>query len=235
MKLIHSINIPTIYMDILKTEVPIDEYMALPESHDVYTSISSHPDIFFFHATFSVIVHSNKLSNDMLAQLREKNIELIPSKYSPSGRYPDTSVLNAIRIGDYFLHNTKYTDPVIKRTALRMGLKTIHVDQGYTRCSVIPVSNNAIITSDKGIAKQAKGFNIDVLLISPGHVNLVGEKYGFIGGASGVLPDGKIIFLGDISAHPDFHDMNEMFKKYQVSYTYLPGLPLLDAGSLIFV
>ena len=67
-------------------------------------------------------------------------------------------------------------------------LTKIHVKQGYTRCSLLPVDDRSFITSDAGIAKTLAEHDTDVLLIHPGHIHLPGFDYGFIGGTGGGLP-----------------------------------------------
>ena len=123
---------------------------------------------------------------------------------------------------------------MIKDLALEWDMELVHVNQGYARCSVIPVRDKALITCDPGIAKAAIGLGLDVKLIYSGNLLLLGQKYGFIGGSSGITPDGAVVFLGDISEHPDCEGMISFLTKYDVGYVHLKGLPLLDAGSLIF-
>ncbi len=75
----------------------------------------------------------------------------------------------------------------------------VHVEQGYARCSVIPVGGRAMVTADLGIASAAERKGIDTLRISPACVHLPGESSGFIGGVCGVMPDDLLILLGDMS------------------------------------
>jgi hypothetical protein len=69
------------------------------------------------------------------------------------------------------------------------------VKQGYTKCSLVVVDEKSVITSDMGLAAALQRFEIDVLLISQGHVALPGLQYGFLGGASGRAGD-EILFNG---------------------------------------
>ncbi|NQT06266.1 MAG: hypothetical protein HQ575_01855 [Candidatus Omnitrophica bacterium] len=234
MLLIHSCEIPKKYTDKLKEVLPDLISLSLPKNSDLYPSIASHPDIFFFRINTDTLIHSPSVPGKILDDIRSHNIRLKESQKTPSGNYPDTASLNCVRAGRYILHNTKLTDDIIKREADNLGLTLIHCGQGYSRCSVVPVNDKAIITSDPGITKAAKKEGIDTLLVGPGDIDLPGERYGFIGGASGILPDGTILFLGDIKLHPDYKKMAEFLKKHQAGYIGLPGLPLYDAGSLIF-
>lgn len=157
------------------------------------------------------------------------------SQAAPHGNYPGTALLNAARVGRYIFCNPKYIDKVILDAAGQMGFELVKVNQGYARCSTIPVGKSALITCDAGIAKEARENGLDAELISPGNIALPGEKYGFIGGSSGIMPDGRIVFLGDISRHPDYPLISSFLDERGVGYIYLKGLPLFDAGTFIFV
>ena len=90
----------------------------------------------------------------------------------------------------------------------------LEVQQGYTKCSICVVSENAIITSDIGIHCKAKESGIDSLLISPGYIDLPGYKYGFIGGASFKISDNVIAFTGSLDSHPDKDNIEHFLCKY---------------------
>ena len=235
MLLIHSIDIPEIYIRAIDKLFPGIIRVAVPRSEDVYASIASHPDIFIFALDYSTIVSSPALYEELAAALSNTGINIIRSQSIPSGNYPQTCPLNAARIGTYVLHNPRYTDPVIRDLVRKSGLELVRVEQGYTRCSVIPVGQNSLITCDEGIARTADGLGLDVQLVSAGNVSLPGEKYGFIGGAAGVTPDGKILFLGDIRQHPDYAEIDRFLSDRGIGYNYLADLPLLDSGSLILL
>jgi len=235
MYFIYSKTIPGNYLEELVEFFPGLNRIAIPQSQNVYNSISSHPDIFMFALDAKTIVYSRDLSRDITDALKQSRIKLIRSMSIPLGTYPDTASLNALRIGNFIFHNLKHTDAAIKTEAKRRGLRMVHTNQGYSRCSSIPVKKNALITSDQSIKEAARSVKLDVEIISSGNVELPGHDYGFIGGTTGVLPDGRIVFLGDITRHPDFSRIDNFLKKHAVRYIYIPNLPLLDAGSLIFL
>lgn len=235
MLLIHSSQIPDNYLCKLDKLIPGLEHVALPESRDVYPSISSHPDIFFCQLMSKTLIYSPRIGKALLSDIKKSGVDLIISKKPPSGKYPNTASLNAAHIGKNLIHKQDITDPAIKGAAETQGFRFIGCDQGYTRCSTVPVKESALITSDTGIQEAAKEAGIKTLLIRQGHVILPGETYGFIGGASGILPDDNIIFLGDIRLHPDFSMIERFLADHKTGYSYLAGLPLYDAGSLIFI
>ena len=235
MNLIHSCDIPGSYIDGLERIFPGIRRIAIPRARDIYASIASHPDIFLFRPDPGTLIYSPSLPPGIVEAIRSTGVRLVPSYSTPEGEYPKTAVLNAVRIGDRVLHKADITDRSIKDFAAGNGLQAVNIPQGYASCSIVPVGNDAIITPDNGIAGAVSGSGLDVLLIFPGYVELPGEKYGFIGGAKGVLDDGTIIFLGDIRLHPDHGAITGFLTKYGIAHKYIPGLPLFDAGGLFFI
>ena len=70
-------------------------------------------------------------------------------------------------------------------------------------------------------------------MISEGSISLPGEKYGFIGGTTAVLPGGKIVFLGDLETHPDAESIRRFIVSNGVDFMEMKGLPLFDSGSIM--
>lgn len=235
MHLLHSKDIPKVYIKKINLLLPEIKAVPITGSGGVYRSIANHPDIFMCQLDRGTIVYSKAIKKNELDSLEIAEFSLVRSDTIPSGCYPNTAPFNGVRVGNYFLHKLELTDLFVKSEAQRLELKLINVKQGYTRCSVVPVGERAIITSDEGIKNVAIKEGIKVKLISSGNVYLPGEKFGFLGGASGVMPDGKILFLGDISTHPDFKEMDSFIKEQKREYVSVKGVPLLDAGSLIFL
>jgi len=190
MIIIHDCRLPKAYKDALIGKLPeavFVPFMADNKCKDppVYDSILHHPDIYFFKLDNETIIHAPGLTDTCLSPLKEAGMELIPGAADPCGTYPDTARYNAVCIGGMVLHDLSCSDPVIIETAKKRGYKLIGVPQGYTRCSAVTVGENAIITSDEGIAGSGRNAGIDIFQIPPGSVLLPGEERGFLGGASG--------------------------------------------------
>lgn len=145
--------------------------------------------------------------------------------------YPLDIRYNAACTGKYFIHNLKYTDSDLLKKAENEGLILINVKQGYSKCNIVTVDENSIITSDKGIASSCEGI-MDVLLISEGNIILPGFNTGFIGGCSGKLND-TIFFNGDLSKHPDFIKIKDYIENRGLKCLWFKGTPLTDIGSVI--
>lgn len=192
--------------------------------------ISAHPDIFMVNIAGKWL-HDTAVHNAFTISEAEikLNREAIKSdKYI----YPYDVEFNCIQIGNHLICNKKYTNKIVIETALKNGIDIIDVKQGYTKCSVCKVSENAIITEDVGIAERAKQYGIDVLLIQKGYVKLDGYDYGFIGGCCGLIENNLLAFNGCIERHPDYNLINDFCNKYCVRVLSLSGHNLYDIGTI---
>ncbi len=175
-----------------------------------YKPVSSHPDIY------------------MCSMGPGKPVFLgCPEKIGK--KYPNNIIYNAACTGKFFIHNTRHTDPLLLQHV--ESLEIINVSQGYTKCNTLIVDENSIITSDVGIYNSCYG-QLDVLLISQGHIKLQGFNHGFIGGASGRIGD-SIIFNGDITQHPDYKKIAAFIENRDLKIKYFTEYPLEDIGSII--
>jgi len=179
-----------------------------------YDSVCAHPDIYLCKLGFRKVFCGNgeKLGFE----------------------YPNNAKYNAVVMGKYFIHNLKVTSQDLLDDVKRLDKKNIHVNQGYTKCNMAVVSDNAAITSDEGIAQALEKVNIDLLVIEPGHIALKGQNYGFIGGTSGRVGD-DMIFHGNLSVHPDFNKIADFLKKHNCNLKYFEEFELEDIGSIIEV
>ena len=175
---------------------------------------------------------SKKIISEM--EKKDKHISnfIISGKKQVREKYPGNIGYNAIVLGDTFIHNLKYTDPAVLGEVEKRKLHKINIKQGYSKCSILPVADDAIITSDKGIFKTLSSYGIKVLLIREGGIELKDKPYGFIGGASGSV-EGDILFFGDVSKHHDFSRIKNFIEFNGKKVIYFDDLPLEDIGSII--
>ena len=106
------------------------------------------------------------------------------------------------------------------------------VNQGYAACSCL-CFRGLVITADRGIARALDGV-CDTLLIKPGGISLPPYGTGFIGGASGADGD-KVLFVGDIAAHPDGERMVSALESRGAKCASLGGGELFDVGGIKFL
>ena len=154
----------------------------------------------------------------------------------PIGRdYPENVRLNCLYLGNKLYGNLKAIDSAVLDFCSKNGIETIHVNQGYTRCSTLVVNNQAVITADKSIEKAMKENRVEVLPISAGHIRLDGFDYGFIGGASCTV-DNTVYFFGNITKHPDFEKIKVFIKQYNSKIEILcKKVPLTDIGGAVLL
>lgn len=187
-----------------------------------------------FHADMQVCVCDNDIIvppyfyDYYKKNIKDKNV--LRGNSDPFGHYPCSAAYNVAVTDNFAVCNTAVADKKIIECIELSGREIIEVKQGYSKCSVC-IAGDAVITSDMGIYRKVCG-KMPVLLITGGYVNLPGCEYGFIGGASGF--NGKLIFSGDISKHPDFRLIDEFLRTLKIEYTCFSG-ELTDYGTLIFL
>ena len=202
-----------------------------PKLNIAYRAVSGHPDMLFHHV--------NENSSFVSPESYEYFTKLFPNENIISGNkkikntYPDDVAYNIARIDNFAILNEKYSEENILEYYKKNGVKLINVKQGYSKCSVCIVSDNAIITSDKSILKNAQLYGINALLIRPGYVKLKDLPYGFIGGASGLISKGILAFNGNIKKHSDYKEIKDFCLKFNVKAMSLHDDELEDIGSII--
>ncbi len=199
----------------------------------LYDSIAYHPDIVIHPIQRHRVIVAHNIDESLKDSLRACGIDFIVGDTFLKRNYPFNIAYNVARIGETAFHNVKYTDPVIKKCYFKDGIRLIHVNQGYGKCSVVPVDQNAFITSDMGLKKAGYRAGLDVLLIRPGHIKLEGMPYGFIGGTCGFIKRDVIAFYGDVYSHPDGDSIIKFLHKYGIKASIIHKGPLEDIGSII--
>lgn len=207
------------------------ELIEIRKTSAVYDAIASHADIYLCRVLDELVVAQEQLPLIEEALLRRK-IKYTKGASSLGHHYPSDVKFNAVQMGDYLIHNTHHTDAVVLDKSKEHGLELIHVRQGYTKCSLVVVDENSVITSDAGLASSLEKYHVEILLISQGHIRLPGFPSGFLGGASGRAGN-EIIFNGDLSAHPDFHMICEFIRNRGLEVTFFREYPLEDIGSIL--
>lgn len=186
--------------------------MEVKKTADVYEWVAAHPDIYVCKICDQLFSAEGDLGYD----------------------YPDNVKYNGAWVGNYFIHNTDHTAPKLLEFAKAKGLTIVHVKQGYTKCNTVVVNDRSIITSDEGIAKALEPYDLDVLLISQGHIKLAGFPHGFLGGTSGRVGD-TMVFNGDLSEHPDYLEISNFIFDRGLRLQYFDQYDLEDIGSIIEV
>ena len=195
----------------------------------VYDAISKHPDIFFCPLGEELIVAPN-LPEIYKNILSKKKISFQEGNKTLGKRYPLTAFYNAVTTENYLIGNTKVMDKAILEKA--ENRKVIHVNQAYTRCNLLPLSDKKFITSDKGIEKELKKNNLDVLFVNPEGIILDGFKNGFFGGCCGISGN-RVFIAGSLNHFPEGEKVKDFLSDMEIIELY--DGPLLDVGSILFI
>ncbi len=158
--------------------------------------------------------------------------EIICGESKVESPYPFDAAYCAAVFSGIAVANEAVTDKKLLEI-LKSEFVFVNVRQGYAKCNICPVAENAVITEDEGIYKALSRV-ADVLLIRPGYVALKGYKYGFIGGAAGLIGPGTLYFNGRLTDHPDCEKMLDFLAKYSVTPVFADKA-LTDVGSIIAV
>lgn len=214
-----------------KTLAEIAEPLWIEPQAGVYESISGHPDIFFCDTKSGLIVAPG-LPQTYLEKLQKNKVNVATSSTPVGSKYPQTAIYNAVATADYLIHHIKHTAPEIKNRYAKE--KHINVNQAYTRCNLLALTNQHFITSDVGIYKTLTNLNKEVLFINPRQIMLPGHQHGFFGGCCGIYKK-QLLICG----HPDFlmekTALHQLAEKAGFNIHSLYYGKLFDVGSLLFV
>ena len=195
-------------------------------SENLHPAVCSHPDMTIIHLGGNKFVCAPDAYEYYKSVLPDA--EIIKGMVGLKPEYPYDVPYNITLLGNFVFMNT-----ATEQAKVFKGEKIINVRQGYTKCSICIVNENAIITADAGIYKAAVENGIDALLISPGHIELPGMNYGFIGGATGLIAQNILTVNGEINTHPDGDKIAEFCESHGVKIIPLKRGAIRDIGSVL--
>jgi len=200
--------------------------------NEIYFPLNTHPDL-QLHKVCENIVYVEPNCYEYYKAKLPDYIEVRSGQALNGGTYTSHIAYNIARVGKNILCNTKYADENIMNYYKEKDYNLIHIKQGYSKCNICIVSDNAVITEDKGIAKVLENSKINCCLLDEGSVRLSGFPYGFIGGASG-SGCGKLFFCGDIEKHPQYEMIYHFVtENSELEIMSLKKGELCDFGSII--
>lgn len=206
--------------------------LILLETSDItYEAISGHPDIFFCKINDHLIIAPN-LPESYKKTLQELNISYVEGEEPVGKKYPESAKYNVVTTEKYLMHNFRYTDSSI--TNNEGDLDLIHLNQGYSRCNLLPLKNDHFITSDEGVKRVLQNYNLNVLHVNPDDIQLPGFKHGFFGGACGVV-DNSVFILGSLENYKDGEKVKTYLHSLEYEIIELFEGPLFDGGSILFL
>ena len=212
-----------------------DLLLPLPPHPSLPYPVASHPDMLLWQYGKTIITYEDYLpiAKNVFKTLEDIGYKILTASQSPTDKYPFDVRLNCAVVGRNVICNEKYADSRVLDTVYRNKLKLIHANQGYAKCSTLPISETALITADVSIYNSTKKASLDALLITQGNVRLDGYDTGFIGGATGVL-NNTVFFCGDVSLHPDGDKIVNFCSSYNKNAVCLSNQLLYDYGTVFF-
>lgn len=200
---------------------------------ELYPAIQGHPDIVVHPVGDNKLVVAPNVFDELKPVLSKKGFALTKGETWLYRNYPQNIAYNVLRVGSLAFHNTKYTDKALLKEFEKQNIHLIHINQGYTKCSACVVNQNAIITSDRKLAKAAEANGIECLLIKPGGIFLEGMDYGFIGGSTGLLSQNIMAFTGSLDNIQDNYQIVDFLKRMGITVKILSTKQIFDIGSIL--
>ena len=174
-----------------------------------------------------------KHADMQILKIQDRIFRLEDCERPVAERYPGNVLLNCLYLNRRLYGKTDAIDPTVVRYCQEQNITIEQVNQGYTRCSALPVNEQAVITADRSIQKAMMKNGVEVLLIQPGYIRLEGFPYGFMGGAS-FSDDNTVFFFGNIKKHPDYEKIRVFCQQYHVNIEMIhPKEPLTDIGGAV--
>lgn len=199
----------------------------LPDHPQLDHRIAGHADLSLCRIGHTLIAAEHLLQKEEVVNyLTNRGFTLLPSQRAQGKSYPADAGLCACAVGRHLICHKDYTDPAIIENWLG---EFVIVRQAYVKCSVCPVSDDALITADEGIARTAKEHGLDVMLIHCGGIRLDGYGYGFIGGASIILKD-SVLFTGFLENIPEANEIVSFIERHGKQAVMLTKEEAFDIG-----
>ncbi|MBE6754929.1 MAG: hypothetical protein E7555_00495 [Ruminococcaceae bacterium] len=201
------------------------------KSTNVRQGIQNHADLVLCPLTTDefLVTKEQKLLKNKLISLGYNALTIDEDL---SQDYPNDVFLNCVIIGKHIFYNPKTVSAKIHDFIRNNDLIEVSVRQGYTKCSIAPVSIDSFITDDISIGSRGAEFGFDVLVINKGDIRLQNFDYGFIGGATGKIAEDKMVITGKAENLSDCDKIKSFLFKYDVELIELTNGAVEDIGSI---
>ncbi|HOQ08160.1 MAG TPA: hypothetical protein PK127_09755 [Clostridiales bacterium] len=210
------------------------ELIRLHPHPGLYDAVCCHPDMVLHHVGGNVIVYAPGTDAEAVSKLGSYGFRMVMGESILTPKYPYDIAYNVARVGKWYFHNLKYTDRRIREYMDRLGIEPVHVEQGYAKCSILPVDGNSIITTDRGIERAAAKKGIDVLYVECGDsIRLPGLDRGFIGGACGMISDTVCAINGSVEKLKGSDPIISFLSSRNMTIVQLSDECVTDIGSII--
>lgn len=205
------------------------EPILIPRTGLVDRPLAGHPDIQIFVHGNRVFCHPD-ISVSFVSRI-EKHAAVTLCPTTLSRAYPADVTYNIACTGKWAFRHSAGSDPLVEEYLRSQRITAVGVSQGYAKCSTVIVDERSIITADASIHRAASERGIGSLLISAGHIDLPGYKYGFIGGATGLWED-LILCSGTLVRHPDYAMIEDFIITRGKKIVPLGAMAAVDLGTI---
>lgn len=166
-------------------------------------------------------------------ELSAYGFNIIEGKTHLGSHYPKDCAYNVGIVGKKCFLNKNVCDELLYEILISEGYEVIHVNQGYTKCSLCPIDENSFITGDISIARAGEDAGCSVLLISNDNILLRGFSNGFWGGCCGMESSDTLLVNGDVGLLPSGEKIKEFLKEKNIKIKNLKKGDVIDIGSVI--
>ncbi len=191
--------------------------------------VSEHADMLCCYAGNGVCVLAP--GQDKLQKELETRGFTVKLSVPLTGKYPGDIALNAALTENCAIANFDHTDKTLLDCI--NNKRKVYIKQGYAKCSLCIVSENAFITEDEGAAKALRENGMRVLLISAGDVELSEKHTGFFGGAAGKLSPTHLAVNGSLRYHRDGEKIKAFLRENGVEAIELFDGRIRDIGGIL--
>ncbi len=208
--------------------IEIVETVAHP---NLYEAVKGHPDLMGCPLKNITIIepylYNKKYKDFERFSIRIGN-ELIEKEYPNHIKY------NVATFGNYAIGYFKYVDKEIATVLESLNISLINTNQGYSKCSTLILDSNNLVTSDISIFKAVNEvYGMNIARINSGDIILEGFEYGFIGGASSLIDNKKIAFMGSLEYYNDGKAIMNVLDSLKIDAVFLANSKLQDYGSMV--
>lgn len=199
----------------------------------VNSPLQGHPDLFMCQTPETLILAPN-IEKEILDEIKEANIPFIFGNLVVKVDHPNIARYNAIVTSKVTICNTKTVDKKI----LEYSQKNIIIDvqQSYSRCSTLALSDDSFLTSDAPTHRKLLENNYKSVLVSPKPIRLEGYSHGLFGGCGGIFRSKKTVyFMGSLSAFPNHREIEWAIKDAGLTTVMLTNQPFQDVGGIFFI
>ena len=188
-----------------------------------------HTDMLICHTGGQYIFAEPSIATNEL----EKAGFIIRKSAPIQSEYPFDVKLNIAVGKSFFICNPKTADSLLLDELTLSQKQQIVTKQGYSKCSVCFVTENAVITEDISVFRALQKTQTDVLLISKGDIFLSDTHEGFFGGSSGKIDKNTLAVTGELRYHRDCDIILRFCEKHSVQIKELTKGRITDIGGII--